>query len=426
MTVARGLAAFLFILFPVIARAQLTTDQVPFERTVPVDEEVRGEMERSRIHLGPVRLLPWLAVRNFGYNDNIFGSSQDPVGDWLATVAAGARLYVPVGSKTFLRLDALPEYTWYEHLGSRSQAGGRGEAAYLAFFNRLSLAVSGTYSLNPVSILSSEIPATVVRTDWDGKANFELKATQKISVFAGAEFLREKIRNGGSVPLQDLVSVENYDRDDAVVRAGVRYRFSPGWDVSLAAEGTETKFVLNPDERNNRSFAPLVGLHYDRPRFFANLYAGYRIGRPLEGSGFPAFETATGSAYFSYVLTRSVELSTFGSRRLQYGTSVEDPYYIETRYGAGVSLRVFSRLSLQGFGSYGTNDYTFAARRSPGLIGRRDDVSTYGGGLTLGLWRNVTLTSGATRNNYNANIPGNDRGVTTFSTGLSFGAEYSR
>lgn len=392
---------------------------------MPVKDAVSGEMERSRIRLGPVRLLPWIAVRNFGYNDNIFGSSEDRVGDWLATLAAGARLYVPVGSKTFLRLDALPEYTWYKHLGSRSQFGGRGQAAFLAFFNRMSVEISGTYNDDPVSILSSEVPATIERIGWDGKANVEIEATHRISFFAGAEVLKERIHNPGSVP-PGFVSVENYDRTDGVARAGVRYRFSPGWDVSLAAEGTQTKFVLTPEERNNRSTAALFGLHYDRPRFFANLYAGYRRGRPLDDSAFPEFATGTGSAYFSYSLTRAVDLSVFGSRRLAYGSSVEAPYYIETRYGGGASVRVFSKLSVQAFGTYGTNDYTLAARHSPTVTARRDDVSTYGGGLTLSLWRNVNLTAGATRNDYNANVPGRDRAVTTFTTGLSFGAEYSR
>jgi hypothetical protein len=427
----RGLAALGLIyaaafLFPAAAMAQLTTDQVPLARTVPLDVEVRGEMERSGLTLGPVRLLPWITVRNFGYNDNIFGSAQDPVGDWTASVGAGARLYVPIGRKTFLRVDALPEYTWYDHLGSRSQWGGRGQVAYLAFFNRLSVELSGTYSEDASSILSSEVPARVVRTNWDGKANFEIEATHRISFFGGAEVLRERVSNGGAIPPTFLVDVENYDRTDGVVRAGVRYRFSPGWDVSIAAEGTQTKFVLTPELRDNRSFAPLIGLHYDRPRFFANLYAGYRAGRPLDGSAFPEFETTTGSAYFTYVLTRKLDLSAFGSRRLVYGSSAEDPYYIETRYGLGTSVRVFSKLSLQGFGSYGTNDYTLATRHAPGLPRRRDLVGTYGGGITLGLWKSLVVTANATRNEYNANIPGNDRSVTTFTTGLSFGAEYSR
>lgn len=391
---------------------------------MPIDVEVREEMGQSGIRLGPVRLLPWIIVRNFGYNNNIFGSSQDAVGDWTATLAAGARLYVPIGSKSFLRVDALPEYTWYQKFSDRNQLGGRGQVAYLGFFNRLSVQLAGTYTENTSAILSSEVPARVVETSWDGKANFEIEATHRISIFAGAEIVRERIGTGGTVPL-DFVDVANYDRTDGAARAGVRYHFSPGWDVSLGVEGTQTRFVLTPELRDNRSYAPLFGLHYDRPRFFANLYAGYRVGRPLDGSEFPGFETPTGSAYLSYSLTRSVDLSVFGSRRLNYGSSVETPYYIESRYGGGVSLKVLSRLSVQGYASTGTDDYSFATRVSSGIPGRRDDVSAYGGGLSLGLGK-VTVTGGATRTDYNANLAGKDRSVTIFTTGLSFGAEYVR
>ena len=148
-----------------------------------------------------------------------------------------------------------------------------------------------------------------------------------------------------------------------MVRAGVRYSFSPSWNMSIAAEGTETRFVLTPELRNNRSVAPLLGFHYDRPRFFANIYAGYRIGQPLGGSTFPAFQTPTGSGFLTYVLTRRVELSALGWRRLVYGSSASDPYYVETRYGGGVTLHVLSNLSLNGYGNYGTNDYSLANER---------------------------------------------------------------
>jgi hypothetical protein len=386
---------------------------------------VRGELERSRLQLGPVRVLPWLSVSNFGYNNNVLGSAQDPVGDWTATIRAGARFYVPFGSKTFLRLDALPEYTWYKDLSSRDQWGGRAQAAYLAFFNRLSLQLSGAYSVNASAILSSEVPATVVRAGWDAKANVEVDVARRISVFAGAEVLRERINDPGEA-LINQVDVANYDRTDGVARAGVRYRFSPSWNISIAAEGTQTRFVLTPEQRDNRSLAPLLGLHYDRPRFFASFYAGYRIGRPLGGSSFPAFQTPTGSGFLSYVLMRSVELSTFGSRRLVYGTSSDNPYYLETRYGGGVRIRILSGLSLQGYGSYGTNDYSFATSGSTGTPARLDRVTTFGGTLALGIRRNLTLTAGANRTSYNHNVPGNDRSVFIFSTGLSFGAEYVR
>ena len=144
-----GLVALALSLPPAFVSAQLTTDQVPLQRTVPAEVEVQAELERSRLRLGPVRVLPWFAVPNFGYNNNIFGSSENPVGDWLATVGAGARFYLPIGSKTFFRLDALPQYTWYKDLSVRDQWGGRGEAAYLAFFNRLSFQLSGSLYREP-------------------------------------------------------------------------------------------------------------------------------------------------------------------------------------------------------------------------------------------------------------------------------------
>jgi hypothetical protein len=167
-------------------------------------------------------------------------------------------------------------------------------------------------------------------------------------------------------------------------------------------------------------------LHYDRPRFFANIYAGYRIGQPLGGSAFPAFQTPTGSGFLSYVLTRRVELSAFGWRRLVYGSSAADPYYLETRYGGGVTLHVLSSLSLNGYGNYGTNDYSFATRGSAGTPARLDRVGTYGGTLSLGIWRSLTLRAEANQTIYYSNVPGNDRSVFIFTTGLSFGAGYSR
>ena len=236
------------------ASAQLTTDQVPWERTVPIKDEVRGEMERSRIELGPVRVLPWIAVRNFGYNDNIYGSSEDPVGDWIATVGAGARLYVPVGSKTFLRMDALPEYTWYKHLGSRNQFGGRAQAQYLMFFNRLSADLTASYTDDPVSILSSEVPATVERIGWDGKANVELDMTHRISIFAGAEVLRERIHEPSGASLDGRMSKCANGRRPAGLRHGSDLR-PDGWRCPrrrsvpiLSGVGRLPRRRGNPDE----------------------------------------------------------------------------------------------------------------------------------------------------------------------------------
>jgi hypothetical protein len=407
------------------AAAQLTTDQVPWERTVPEDVQVQAELARSRIQLGPVRILPVFNVRNLGYNNNIFGSAVDPVGDWTGTIGLGARFYLPIGSKTFLRLEGVPEYTWYAHSVSRRQWGGRAEAALLAFFNHVSVEVAGRFSEDPTAVLSSEIPGLVTRNRKGVLANVELDVTRRISVFGGVEIVRERVSGGAGVP-EDLLDVSTYDRTDGAARAGLRYRISPEWNVSLAAEGTQSRFVITPELRDNRSLAPLFGLHYDNTRFFASLYAGYRIGRSLDGSSFPPFETPTGSAFLSYYLTQRIELRAFGSRRLVYGTSADDPYYLESRAGGGVSLRVLSRLTVRGSGSAGTNDYSLAGGPAGPNQGRVDNVETYGGGMIFEAGRGVAVTAEAVWTRTTSPSFGTDRTVFAVWTGLSFGMEYSR
>jgi len=61
------------------ARAQLTSDDVPQVRTIPVKEEVDADMQAARFHLGPVRIIPTIAVRNAGYDYNVFGTTENPV-----------------------------------------------------------------------------------------------------------------------------------------------------------------------------------------------------------------------------------------------------------------------------------------------------------------------------------------------------------
>src|SRR6266513_2797001 len=50
---------------------------------------------------GVLRVAPTFAVRDLGYDSNVFGTADNPVGDWHSTVAAGARFIVPVGAKVY-------------------------------------------------------------------------------------------------------------------------------------------------------------------------------------------------------------------------------------------------------------------------------------------------------------------------------------
>ena len=258
------------------ARAQLTSDDVPQVRTIPVKEEVDADMQAARFHLGPVRIIPTIAVRNAGYDNNVFGTTENPVSDWSFAIRGGFRFIVPFGSKIYLRASALPEYTWYDKLEDRRGWGGLYEASLYGFFNRMTTQLRA-FDLETFQQYSSEVPTKVLTRSQDGSAGFEIEILKRLAFFAKAEGMRIRYSTEGQLPGQP---VQANDRTDTSVRGGPRYYLSPDWSISAAVEQTWSDFVYLPGTRDNQSRAYLLGVQYTRPRLYFNLSGGYRTGDP--------------------------------------------------------------------------------------------------------------------------------------------------
>jgi hypothetical protein len=423
-----------------IASAQLATDQVPRERTVPVEDAVKQELASARYRLGPIRILPTLFVSNAGYDSNVFGTPENcqqipgchetKTADWGASVSAGARLVAPVGAKMFAAGVILPEYTWYQKLASRRALGGLFKAFLYGFFNRMSIEVGG-YSSKTFGPLSSETDTRIVEVATDGSARIELDLSRSLSAYVGGEIRRARLGLNGEIPAI-AVDVHQLNRDDEVVRAGLRYRISSQWDVTLGAEGTRALFVESPETRNNQSVAYLLGIHYSRPRFFAAVSGGRREGRAFGGSIFPNYSTSTYSYFASYYLTKKLELQGFGHRGVLFGSPLPENlvfnnlFFVETRYGGGINLEVHPRLLLRVQADYGTNEFPEPVLIGTTLTKRSDKVSIVAGGFSAILYKSVVLTGLATRQKYDSPVPSLSRTVDRFTTSLSFAGQFSR
>src|SRR3982750_4659889 len=103
------LPAFALLAIAVPSFAQLASDQVPRERTVSRSEQIQNQLTDSRWHLGAIRMQPIFGLHDTGYNSNVFGTVDDPVADWRATVSAGVNLLLPMGRKMYVTGIANPE-----------------------------------------------------------------------------------------------------------------------------------------------------------------------------------------------------------------------------------------------------------------------------------------------------------------------------
>ncbi len=409
--IARKCLAPGLLFLPCILLGQLTTDQVPRERTIATHEQVKLVVENSQFRLGPFRMIPFLQISDAGYTDNALGTS-DQVGkveDYYGTVAGGVRWAIPAGGKLFVRGEIRPEYDWSKNFPERRTFGGRYQASLLGFFNRLSFDVGG-FNTKSVDVLNTQTQTQVIHTVEDGNAKVEVDLTRNLSAFGGAEIQRHRYGFGGGLPATDpgiSINVSQLNRTEGAARVGMRLRLSPSFDVSAAVEGNRTEFTQASLQGDNEGNAYLLGLHYDRPRFFINLSGGYREGRPYNGSRFPVFSTPTGSYFASYFLTKKVEIQAYGGRTFIYGLFFDNPYYIETREGAALNIGVGRRVTLRGFGENSENSSPRSVViNNVSVIQRKDRGTVFGGGFSTTIFRKMAFTALASKSRYRSNVGG--------------------
>jgi hypothetical protein len=426
----RVLAAAISAAWLLMSMSALAQDDVPQGRIIPEEEEMRSDMARARLRLGPVRLIPSVLITNAGYDSNVFGSAENPESDWTATFTAGFRFIMPLGSKMFLRADALPTYTWYDKLSDRRFFGGLYSGQWFGFFNRLSVRLGATND-QTYRNFSSEFDSRVVYKTSTGNGSFELNLTGPFYLLGEGGYTRIRNDPQGTNPPDvqpgDVNNVQRNNRDESSYLVGFRYRRSQTFSTSLAYSETRSVYQLQPLFRDNTSRAALIGILYSRPTLFINLTGGYREG-VANGSTFPSYSTGTGGYFVSWFPRYWLEIRTYGRRRIVTSiANVASPYFFENRIGGGMAFELFSKLLLRGFGEFGPNNYP---RSEPGdngdLIKRRDEAKTYGGGLSLRLVRNVVISGTVTHAVYDSNISVHDRHYTRFTAFLTFNGEYVR
>jgi hypothetical protein len=398
-------AVFSLLLLAANANAQLASDRVPHERVLPISEEIRHQLESSRFRFGVFRLQPTIGIKDLGYDNNVFGTtdSVDPVADWHASVAAGTSFIVPGGTKMYLRGMLIPEYTYYQKLASRRSWGGEYGASLLGLFNRMTVE-AGVHSLTQLQSVNSEIERPALGTRTDLPVNLEIEIFRRLSVFGTGQAEHQRYDLNVDPTLRTL------ERNETLGRGGLRYHFTSYFDISAAAEKTTTKFLVN-DTRNNESNAFIVGVHYDRPRSYINLSIGQREGKGAGSesgvSTFPRFSETTGSYYAFHELSSGITLDVYGARGVEYSLTVQNPYFIDTRNGAGITLPVGHRVALRAFGEMGPNSYPIPVNG----VKRTDDVTTWGGGFSMRLYRNFVLSTIASNTKYDSTIDLNNRSV---------------
>ncbi len=395
---------------------QYTEPGGPTARPEERKDELEKAMADASWRLGAVRVKPWFGIYDVRYVDNAFGSpTGEEVSDLTGTVGAGLRTYLHTGPKVIWAAHLLPEYVAWRELDEKNTVNGRYGLGFFGFFNRLTVEAVGERDQQQ-RLGSPEVPELAHQRSERAHVALELEATRAISVFTAGQVvrLRSLIEAPEEAPLDRL------DRDATYLRAGLRWRLPRGWSVGLGAERSDVEFDTDDPrhDRSNAGTSPLLVVRLDRDDHYLRFEAAQRELEPEPGSSFVAFDETTGSLELGLRTESRLTTWIYGRRGLLYTLDDSYGHALDDRYGLSARLGLGARSQLLAFAEAGRLEFVAAA---PGVVARRDDVRAIGASFGINLARKVTLALMARRLDYESNVAGLDRAVTSLGVGVSLG-----
>jgi hypothetical protein len=408
----------LAVLFgPAVAWAQFQQYTAPgqlVESRETMQELLERRMKESRWRLGRTFLDPWIGVRDIAYVDNVQGAVQgEQQSDLTASLGIGLRAYRPIGSELTLAAYALPQYVWWRELTDRRRVNGRYGAGLFGNLGRTGLELTAARSEDAL-FFSRELEVPVNTRLDRGAAQLEIDLVGDLSLFAGAELRRVRYLDEDDPALSNL---DLLDRDEEILRAGVRFHLFGALEIGVGAEDSTVDFDAGERDRSNRGTSPVLQVEFRGSGLRLGSSLAWRDLEPEPGSAFVPYEEVTGNFQLEAGVAGRLRPQLYGRRNLVYAIDPQWAYFEDTGFGVGLRASLGSSAGVRLFVEQGTNDYIAFG----GALDRRDEYRARGGELRIRLGR-FSLLVGATRTRYDSDAPQFDRDVTVIRSGLVVGS----
>jgi hypothetical protein len=401
---------------------EYTTPGGPEGRPIDRKGELEKEAQSARFSLGALKIAPALELKDVDYVKNLLGSAGDanPT-DFTATVAGGARFYLPAGSKAMWTAYALPEYVWWQKESDRRRFDGLYGAGFDGFFNRLTLRLTAG-SDTQQQILTAELPTlTSARIDHVA-ATVEVAATSTLSPFVSGEITRQT--NLASAGDPTALELDELNHEERVERAGLHWRPAPGWLVGAGAEHSDVTFddhLPGVPNRSNSGTAPVLELSREHGRLFFEVDLAQRSLSATQGSSFAHYDKTTGHITVSYEITPTTEVFVYANRNLVYSLLPDYSYFDDLRHGVALHVKLGARAKVSGFGETGSLGYTQIAGAT-GTPERHDDLVSFGGAFSFDVARGAVVSLVGSSTRFTSNLPGLARSINTLGLNLNLAA----
>lgn len=402
-------ACLLWVLAPTPAGAQFQQYTPPgstADRPGDDRERLERQLEEALWRAGPLRLSPWIGITDAALVSNAFNAPEtgQEDEDVTFTVGAGLRGIMPFGPKTFLTLEAIPQYVFWLEQEERNTFNEWYGARLHGFYNRLYVEAGGGRR-DQVQRRSSEFDVeTNTRRD-SAQLTLELRLASAVHVFASGVYAEIRTLEEEADPR--LPAFSDQDRDESAVRGGLRYKPRATSFIGAGIESTEADFARPDRDRSNRGDSPFVEIQHESPAFFLTAEVVFRDLEPEgEMSQFVPVDDTTGSLQLTFEPGWRMSYTPYARRDLSYALDQEYSHFLRDRWGLRIGVILTDRWNAGLYGEGGVDDFVALAAGAPR---REDDFTSYGVDFGFRVSPRFDLAFGYSIDEWRSNLPGFDR-----------------
>ncbi|MBE3112195.1 MAG: outer membrane beta-barrel protein [Acidobacteria bacterium] len=353
-------------------------------------QELERKWHAAAWHFGPFRIQPSLVISNAGVDSNLYYSTNEPIKDFTITAGPAGTVYVPIHRKFVLSAYGSPQYVWYSKTDRERTWNYYFSGAAQLSLKNVFFSLEGNYS-DARERWNTEIDIRPRRKEEGYGGSVLVKAAWKTSFSLGYRTVKydyESVVYGDSFDVRERLNrQESYANFSLFYQASTQRRFFLDFEYGQY----EFEFTTQAAIGNSRSGAAFAGLEFSPlgRRVRGRIRVGYKK-FDIRNPEVPDNGGIVGDSQLSVRLAKPFVIRGSYVRDVRFSLWYDNPYYVESRPGAGVSLYLLRFLRLDYDYSVGRNRYPVVGGGGPD-VKRLDEYSIHSAAVYFRIKKTVAL-----------------------------------
>lgn len=313
---------------------------------------------RTRWQVGPFRIYPTIQFRDIGYDNNVYRQREleEPIGDFTASISPEVEVFVLYKNWLILQLRENPEYVYFAKEKRERSLNNRFSLGYkLNLFNRLVFAGDFIYNNTRVRASSEfDVRANQVFIRYEGSLFYETPRETSIGIKSSIQGYNYEDE---LIPGESIYYSRILNRTEASIRGEFYYKLRQDTFFFAWAGYTDYDFEYPESKvKNSYSIEGMAGVRFPIiGNIRGSLALGYKKLIPRVGNQ-KHFFGPIGNASLEARIKRFNFRAQF-AKDVEFSYWTDNIFFVEYRYGGGLSFYITRFIRLDYDYSKGDNSY---------------------------------------------------------------------